>query len=301
MNNIPPHVFKQIQEGICRPEGTFSFEYHSKDLFDQNKRGGIIIEIPSGGHLFRLERDDNLFLYFFHSSPGTGTRKASIDLKELPSADKVFMTFTWTLTEVNFYVGPRVKNGKIYSAKGVTSKKQFRVGKDGSIFQVGDQGVEVMGLSVFQGGVPVLQTTALEAWKQTLNATEILATGESDKGYIYEVVVTNLSLAILVSGFEAYTKKRFMELELEGIKPNTVNLINSFFPRKEREAGIVDILDAEAKEQNKTILQLIDERNIINFQSYQKCKLAYNKAYHIKFGELDLHSTTLERLKKFIK
>jgi hypothetical protein len=301
MRNIPPHIFKQIQEAICRPEGTFSFEYNSKDLFDRNKKGGIVLEIPSGGHLFRIERDGNLLLHFYHSSPGTGTRVATIDLKELPPAEKIFMTFTWTPAEVKFYVGPRVPNSELYSATGTTSKKQFRVGKDGSVFQVGDHSVEVMGISVFQGGVSVLQPTAIEAWKETLKATEILSTGESAQGYIYEVVVTNLTLAILVSGFEAYSKKRLVELELEGVNPNTSNLINSFFPKKEREAGIAKLLEEEAKEQSKTVLQVIDERNIINFQSFQKCKLAYNKAYGIKFGELDLPAATIAKLQKFIK
>lgn len=301
MNNIPPQIFRQIQEAICRPEGTFTFEYTSQDLFNKDKKGGIIIEIPSGGHLFRLERDDNLYLNFFHSSPGTGTRKASIDLNKLSSAEKVFMAFSWTPAEIKFHVGPRVPDGELYSANGKASKKQFRIGKDGSVYQVGDTGVEVMGISVYQGGKPVLQSTAIEAWKETLNAIEILETGKSKKGYIYEVVVTNLTLAILVSGFEAYSKKRFIELEQEGIRSNIENLINAFFPRKEREAGIADLLKAEAMEQKKSILQLIDERNVINFQNYQKCKLAYNKAYNIKFGELNLPASSLETLKKLIK
>ncbi|MDD2366063.1 MAG: hypothetical protein PHN84_07860 [Desulfuromonadaceae bacterium] len=301
MQNIPPSIRAEIQEAVCRPEGTVSFEYHSKELFDHNVKGGILFEIPSGGHLFRLERDDNLVLYFYHTSPGTGTRVAKVDLKEATPAEKVFMAFTWSPVEIALHVGPRAQNAELYSAIGKNSERQFRVGIDGSIFQVGDNGLEVMGVSIFHEGVPVLQPTAKDAWKETLKATEILATGESNQGYIYEVVVTNLSLAILVSGFEAYTKKRLLEIESEGITPNTGNLVDSFFPKKERDAGIFNILAEEAKEQNKTVLKLIDERNIINFQSFQKCKLAYNKAYNIKFGELNLPQNTIERVQKFIK
>jgi len=300
MHNIPPHIFKQIQEAICRPEGTVAFEYYSKDLFDKKKKGGLLLQVPSGEHLFRLERDDNLLLNFYHSSPGTGTRVATIDLKEVTPSDRVFMSFTWTPAEVNLYLGPRVPHGKLFSASGVPSQKQFRLGKDGGVYQIGNHGVEVMGVSVYQGGKPVLQSTALDAWKETIKATEILATGRSDQGYIFETAVTNLTLAVLVTGFEAYTKKRFLEIEQEGITPDIDAIVNSFFPRKERVAGIAEILKSEAKDEQKTVLQLIVERDSINFQNYQKCKLAYNKAYQIKFGDLGLQSSTFEKIKKFI-
>jgi hypothetical protein len=301
MNKITPHTFKQIQDAICRPEGTFLFEYYSKDLFDKTKKGGILLQIPSGEHLFRLERDDNLLIHFYHSSPGTGTRVATIDLKEIPPSNQVFMSFTWAPVEITFHIGPRVPNGKLFSAKGVASEKQFRVGKDGGVYQIGDSGVEVMGISVYHAGKQVLQPTALDAWKQTIKATEILSTGQSDQGYIFEVAITNLTLAILVTGFEAYTKSRFLEIEQEGIMPDIDAILNSFFTMKERQSGIAEILKSEARDQQQTVLQLIVERDIINFQNYQKCKLAYNKAYQIRFGNFELQSSSLEKINKFIK
>ena len=300
MNNIPPHIFKQIQETICRPEGTVSFEYYSEDLFDKYKKGGILLQVPSGKHLFRLERDDNLMIYFYHSSPGTGTRVSIIDLKQAPPSSHVFMSFTWSPAEINLYIGPRVPGGELFYAKGVPSQKQFRVGRNGGIYQIGGPGMEVMGVSVYQGGRPVVQPTALDAWKETIKATEILATGQSDQGYIFDTAVTNLTLAVLVTGFEAYTKKRFLEIEQEGIKPNIDALVDSFFPQQERDAGIAEILKSEAGDEKKTVLQLIVEKDRINFQNYRKSKLAYNKAYEIKFGDLGLQSSTLEKIKKFI-
>lgn len=127
-----------------------------------------------------------------------------------------------------------------------------------------------------------------------------MARGQSDQGYIFETVVTNLILAILVTGFEAYTKKRFLEIEQEGIAPDIDAVVNSFFPRRERDAGIAEILKDEAKDKQKTVLQLIVERGAINFQNYQKCKLAYHKAFQLKFGSLGLESSTFEKIKKFI-
>lgn len=145
MRNIPPDIVEQIREAICRPEGTVSFEYSSDVLFDPNVSGGILFEIASGAHLFRVERDDELRLSFYHSSPGTGTRVATIDLKNVVPSSKVFLLFSWTPAEINFYVVPRIAGSQLVSAKGIPSPRQFRVGKDGSIFQVGDVGVEVMG------------------------------------------------------------------------------------------------------------------------------------------------------------
>lgn len=300
MHNIPPHIFRQIQEAICRPEGTVTFEYYSKDLFDKNKKGGLLLQVLSGEQLFRLERDDNLCIHFYHSSPGTGTRVATIDLNEVTPCDRVFMCFTWSPAEIKFYLGPRVPNGKLLCARGVASQKQFRVGEDGGVYQIGDQGVEVMGISIYKGGKPVLQSTALDAWRETKKAAEILTTGQSEQGYIFDTVMTNAILTILVTGFEAYTKKRFLEIEQEGIAANIDSVVNSFFPRKERDAGIAKLLKYEAKAEDKTVLQLIVERGAINFQNYQKCKLAYNKAFQIRFGDLGLEESTFEKIKKFI-
>ena len=290
----------QIQEAICRPEGTVSFMYTCKELFDPVVGRGILVEIPSRGHLFRIERDEDLMIHFLHSSPGTGTRVASIDLKKVTPSDTVFLAFAWSPKEISFHLGPQIPGAELISSKGALAKRQLRVGKDGCIYEIGGSGMEIMGASVYKGGKPVLQPTAIDAWKETIKATEILGTGKSDQGYIFETAVTNLTLAVLVTGFEAFTKKRFLELEQEGIVPDIDAVVNSFFPRKERDARTTEMLKSEAEDAQKTVLQLIVHRDNINFQNYQKCKLAYNKAYEIKFGNLDLQSSTAEKIKKFI-
>lgn len=149
MNNIPSDLYKQLQEVICRPEGTVSFKYTSKELFDDNAGKGILVDLHSGEHLFRIERDEDLMLHFFHSSPGTGTRVATIDLKKLYPSEMVFLVFTWSPSEINFYLRTLTPKSKLIRARGSLSKKQLRIGKDGSIYEVGGPGVEVMGLSVY--------------------------------------------------------------------------------------------------------------------------------------------------------
>jgi len=180
------------------------------------------------------------------------------------------------------------------------SKRQLRIGKDGSIYEIGGPGIELMSSSVYIGGKAVLRPTAIDTWKEVIKATEILGTGKSDQGYIFEVAVTNLTLAVLVTGFEAFTKKRFLEIEQEGITPVVDAVLNSFLSQRDKDAGIAEMLKSESQDARKTVLQLIVERDRINFQNYQKCKLAYNKAYGIRFGDLGLQSSTLENIKRFI-
>lgn len=301
MRNLPEELFREIQKTICRPEGTFTFNYESSDLFDKSKLGGVIIEIPSGQHVFRLERDNHCCIHFYHSSPGTGTRVATIDLNELQPASTVFMAFSWSPTEIKLHMQPKASGSQLTSSTGVLSEKQFRVGTDGSVFQLGDANVDVMGVSLFQDGNPVILPTAKEAWEETTKAINILSTGESKEGYIYEVVVANLTLAILVTGYEAYSKKRFLELEQEGLIADTCALIQAFYPKKEKEAGIAEVIDSEAKEAGISVLQHIVSRGIINFQNYNVCKRAFNKAYGIKFGELGLAGDTLKDLQSYIR
>lgn len=294
MNNIPLEIFEQIREAIKIPTGSFVFEYYSKDLMDQAHSGGIIFEIASGAHVFRLERNTDFLLNFHHSSTGTGTRIATIDLKSVPQCEQAFISFTWSPDEINLYFGPRIKEGKLFTAKGEPCKFELRVGEDGSIYQIGDVSVDVMNVSIFQGGKQILSPTAINSWSDTKKALEILETGESKEGYVFESIVSNITISMLVTGFEAYTKKRAIELEKEGIKPDTT----AFFANSEEEK--LELYNKEAKEENLTLLQYLAKKRIINFQSYEQCKRAFNKIYGIKFGDIGCDSNTLNKLQEFI-
>jgi hypothetical protein len=294
MNNIPPEIFEKIREAIKIPIGSFVFEYYSKELMDQAHSGGIIFEIASGAYVFRLERNKDFLLNFYHSSAGTGTRIAAIDLKSAPQCEQAFISFTWSPDEINLYFGPRIKEGKLFTAKGEPCKFELCVGEDGSIYQIGDKNVDVMNVSIFQGGKQMLSPTAINSWSDTKKALEILETGESKEGYVFELIVSNITISILVTGFEAYAKKRTIELEKEGIKPDTT----AFFTNSEKEK--LELYQKEAEKENLTLLQYLAKKRIINFQSYKQCKRAFNKIYGIKFGSIGCDSNRLSKLQEFI-
>lgn len=300
MRNISPDILKQIQEAIRRTEGTVKFTYYSEELFDPKVPGGIIFEVVAGAQYYKVERDSNLQLFFYHSSPGTGTRVATIDLNKVKPSFKVYLAFSWTPKEINLYIGPYVDGGELIKATGVASPTQFRITKDGLVVQVGDVGVEIGHYSFFVGGKSMLQPTAIEVWINTVKAVEIIQGGSSEAGYIFENVISNLTLSTIVTGFEVYCKTRFIELEQEGIKPNIEAMVTRCFSKEERDTGQPEILKAQALGENRTFLEKIIEKRI-NFQSYEECKRAYNKAYGIKFGEIGFSASELQLLQRIIR
>ena len=296
MYNIAPHIIDEIKEQMKRHEGTFTFNFTSEDLFNPEVPGGIIFEIASGAHIFRLERDSDLKISFYYSSPSTGTRISTVDLNEINPCPTIFIGFTWTTENIELYVGPRTEGGKIISSKGIISSKQLTVDKDGTILEIGDDNVEVMDFTIYKNGQMILQPTALDAWKSTVKAVEILHSGSSDEGHIFDVIVTNLTIVTLVTGFETYCKRRFIELEKEGIIPNTDSLVKRFSYKIDN----YSVLLSKAEVETKTVLQYSAE-NVINFQSYEECKSAYNKAYNLKFGNIGVSPDNLDRLQRFIR
>lgn len=299
MFNLSNDVLKQLQDAICRPEGTIEFTYLSENLFNSNDLSEVIFEVIAGNHYFKIEK--NLMnLIFYHFSPGTDTRVAIIDLRKVKYAPKIYICFTWTPQEINAYVGPYIEGGEIIKAVGEISSTKFRITKNGDIVQIGDSGIEIGYYSLFVGGKPTLKPTAIDTWKNTVEAIKVLQKGSSDDGYIFETIISNLSIVTLVTGFEVYCKTRFIELEQEGIKPNIEALVTSCFSKEEIEKQLSENLRDKAANENKTFLEIIAEEKI-NFQNYKENKKAYNKAYNIKFSEIGITSEELSFLQKIIR
>lgn len=282
---IPIEIIKKLKELMKRQEGTLQFNYHSKQLFDPGSGKGKLFEITSGQIYFLLEREPDLILNFYHSSPGTGTRVSSIDLKKIKSQDGVMIFLTWSPIEIGLSVGGLDKSGDLIISKGVKSKKQFIIAHDGSMIQVGDTNLEVKGFTVFKGNKPVLRPPAIEIWDEVKTSIEIIKDQMNIRDYRDEVVMFNSIIVMLVTGFESYTKRRFLEIENEGLKPNFENIIKKFVSKEERDRGIEDVLKEKATHDKLSLIAEFVQQNRINFQNFSDTKDAYNKGYDIKFGE----------------
>ena len=297
---VPPEVADQIRAAMKRPEGTFVFHYQFDGLFDPALGHGVLLEVVSGRMLFRLERDASLNLHFVHSSPGTGTRVATASLEPLKGSRAVMIALVWSPQETRLDVADGRNPERSVSGKGSPSPRQFRIGANGAVYQVGDEGVNVMGVTVFSRGQPVLQPTGLETWNSTLEAIKVLMTGSSPAGYLFEVVCTNLSIAMLVTGLEAYCKRRFLELEDEGVPADFDGLARKFLSKPERERGVQLAIVQEASRHAVSPARELLDQNRIDFQKYDRCKMAFNKGYGIKFGRIGVSNKLLQELQRLI-
>jgi hypothetical protein len=174
----------------------------------------------------------------------------------------------------------------------------------GAVFVAISAGVDVFGTTAYINGKAVIQPPAIEAWRATLSAVRVLLSGSSSEGYMYDVVTANLSIIVLVTGFETYCKRRFLELEQEGITPDIDALFSIVLKREEKEkrrqGEVLEIEQEAAAKQVSLIQHLADQR--LNFQDFDRCKRYYNKAYGIKFGQdLNLGNAALEEVQRFIK
>lgn len=293
---------KQIAEALKRPEGTFSFRGKFEGLFDRSKGRGVLLNVVAGQTLLRLERENNLDINFIYSSPGTGTRIATVNIESLKDSSKLYFYLSWSPTEIRLQIGSADKRSELLSGNGKIADYKLMVGKDGSVIRVGGKDVDVMGVLVRIGGKTVVESPAIDTWHDTIKAIEILKTGTSKEGYIYENVVSCMSIVMLCTGFERYCQRRFMELEGEGIKPNYADLEKAFFSTKEREIGLINTYAESARLKRVSLAQEIVERRLIDFGNYENCKDAFSKAYGIKFVEhLGVSVQTIQKIGDVIR
>ena len=304
---FPPGFPHEKQEEMIRllkrPRGNLSFEYYSEGLFDRELGKGQILEVVTGQVVYRLERDRDLNVLFYHSTPGTGTRVATVNIEPLEGSRAVFMSVGWSPVGIHLTVGGREGGpNELLRSEGVPSKKSLRVDSRGSVNQFGDKGLTMTGeYSVFADGKSILEPTAIEAWNNTVGAVRILQSGTSTQAHRYEVICANVTIVMLVTGFETYCRRRFLELEQEGIPPDVDALLGKFLKPKEKQDGRAQTMEDEARRKAVSALQLMVAERRIDFQNYDRCKTAYNAAYGVKFGRLKgVASTLLRDVKRII-
>ena len=278
MQNLNPEILQKFQMALKNPTGTLSFKYtFDQDIFSPKAPSGIILEVISGAKYIRLEKEDHPKISFYYSVPGIGTKVATIDLKTINPSKVLLFFLTWSVEEINLYVGSITSGGNLTSATGVKSEKKFRIDKSGTVVQIGDKNLEVMDTRITSNEIQILTPTAIETWQNTKMAIEILQTGKSDQGYIFEVIKANFTLVMLVTGFETYCKTRFQEVELEGKEINWKKLDKKGFSKEE-------ILNPTAN----------------YFQNFDTAKNIFKLGLEIKFGDI-FSSHKIENIKKIFK
>lgn len=297
-SGIPSAMYEQIKTAMKRPEGSVVFQMPMFSSLVKATGDLLIFEVPVYPIYFRLERDQDANLRFYQSAPGTGTRVATINLAEFKDVENAGIGVRWSPDEIGLFVSETGTPSLQRQAKGEPSQRQFRVGSNGEIFQLGDASTRVMGARVFLDGKEVLRPTAIQVWDETLEAIDILQKGSSPDGFLYENVCSNMSVAMLVTGYESYCKQRFVELEEEGIVPDFDALFAAFSSVAERNKGLKDDILGEASSLDVSPVRLMIDRRRIDSQDFDKNKRAYNKGYGISFGGgLGLSNSVFEAMK----
>lgn len=116
-----------------------------------------------------------------------------------------------------------------------------------------------------------LSPFAFECWENSTNYIEILLTGESEYGYLFESALCNLLLVSFVTGFETYLKTRFIELYQEGLTLDIEALVKHFSKRDEIEN------DAEQLTSDDALINYINKK--INFQNFKNINKAYGSCH----------------------
>lgn len=283
-------------DSIDETSGSFAFTSHGESLFDETKNIKFF-DFQKNNSAFNLTRNKDLDLAFLHWNTKTGIREAKINLKGFDIASQLLIAISWSEKENMLHVGEvGTKNAKSVAA--IQKRGTVRKGENGALYQVGDAGIIIPTFQIREGGKDVLLPTAKEVWDFTLTKVNVLINGCKLGDFLFQSILVQQCLVMLVTGFEVYTKTRFIEMEKEGKKPNLEALLNEF-AKKETRKEVEDYAKYPGKSIFLALLELRG-RGLINFQDWDRCKAAYNKAYQIKFGEIpDLKPDIIPRIQKY--
>ncbi len=143
---------------------------------------------------------------------------------------------------------------------------------------------------------------ALSAWEAAAAAARLLLDhmrGHVDERSLLRIILANQTLAVVVSGYEAYCERRFGELILAGCAIDYDRMDRKLVPQAKQgdDAGI------EWRDTARTpaFARQIIRRYRINFQDYENGKRAYTAAFGIRFGDLGLPPGDLEAVQVYLR
>jgi hypothetical protein len=296
---------KEIANSPASPVGHSGIRFISTDVLSPRQNNLVVLNAANQSHVFRLQIEPPHQVAFYHWSPGTGSRWAVVPLDGMAGLDDAWIAISWSPKEMQLAVIPANQPPDSHRvAIGTPSKRQFRLTQAQTIIQLGDHGVDIMDPWIFHGETLFVGPTAIETWRSVVMAVEILLTGVSDKGYLFEVTRANSVLVALATGFETYCSKRFIEIEQEGSKPDLVKLATKFGWSRRGESielALQQIGEAARTRSVSVIEQIINIEKRINFQNFDNANSAYAKTYGIKFGEIGITGNEIDRLRTLLR
>jgi hypothetical protein len=146
------------------------------------------------------------------------------------------------------------------------------------------------------------QIAALDAWESAAKAALMLldhVERQIDVESSLYIILANQTLAIIVSGYEAYCERRFGELIIAGCPIDYARMDRKLVPQA-KQGDDVGIERHDATRSVAFARQII-RRYRINFQDFENGKRAYTAAFGIRFGDLGLSPGALEALQVYLR
>ena len=122
---LPKDLMEHLQEVMKRLEGTVYFKFHVGNVFTLPGRVRVF-DVTAGGHYFLLERDSEFRLSFFHASPGTGTRVATVDASQVAQAPVLECALSWSPRILTIEIGDEARPDETFKGLGEPSLRQFQ-------------------------------------------------------------------------------------------------------------------------------------------------------------------------------
>jgi hypothetical protein len=261
-----------------RPEGSVKLS----GLRPLEGQSDARLQVVAGAHVFRVSREAVGAYTALHGCPGVGTRVARIPAQDAPGEQHPDVWVTWSPEALHLYVVPSADPSGMVSAEGVSSDVQLWVDIQGGVTEVGGG---AKGVSAWAGSQPLLGPPAIDLWNLTLQAVDTLMGGQSDSGFMFDVVVANAALSMLVTGLEAYSEARFVELEGEGLPLNGEGVVQKLGTKEERDqlkAGVVpEVLSVPGSASE--LARALSER--FSFQNFDRSKTLFGRGYGLRFSE----------------
>lgn len=289
---------------LRQPKG----EYIFSEKYDWTLKTGedtqCLETITSNNVIVMLERNGSFDITYTYSSPATGTRVASVNIELMKNSSYLTFFLYWSPENIAL----RVQDDKQTSVESKTCTQAdytLMAGPGGYFAKFGGPGVEIMSPSlvvISKNRTTIVESSAIKYWQDTLTAVSVLQTGESKQGgYMFENIISCLSLTMLCTGFEVYCKRRFLEISSEFQEPNYEELGKKFFSDNERKNGLLDKYAQNAKTEGHSMAFELVKRKRIDFGNYQSCSDAYRKGFGINLTkDLGISIQTIQQVIDFI-
>ena len=294
---------RDLPKTLNTPTGTLCLVLGSDNFQELGDQDRIVFDIPTGNVLYRLFITPKCVLSFLYSSPGLGALIAQISMDQFGDFDDCLAVLRWSSKGIKLSAGVRPDTGKgIIHVEGEKWMGLYPlVGSNGFVVELSPQ------MQHFQfriGDKLVAEIPAINYWNFIKeNAIELVTIAEEQSNnYNRQILICRLTIVMIVSGFETYARKRFIEMLKEGRTTNEQKFINKFLSTWERSSERIQEIQNIAMKKELSLLAYLIEKRTVNFQDLNQVKRAFTSTFNMRLAdEVTFKSNEFSRVHVFIK